>query len=112
MTHYWTRVDTQLWISQLENRIEDIEYYLKRTVEWCENNGVWDDKKVFMLAFVTVLWVCHMRGEEISRKEIFELIGIDDWEMIEQDELVEIGPQLANLDWEEVLTKVNNAFPF
>lgn len=32
----WTREDTHKWVIQLENRLEDIGYYLKRTLEWCE----------------------------------------------------------------------------
>ena len=36
----------------------------------------WDDDKVFGLAFVTVLWLCHMRSEDVSRKEIIEIMGM------------------------------------
>lgn len=98
----WSRDNTKEWIIQLENRIEDIDYYLVRTVEWCEQNGIWDDEKVFGLAFVTVLWVCHMRGEDVSRKEIIEIIGIAGWEDAE-DAVMDLGDQLSTLDHEEML---------
>jgi hypothetical protein len=105
MTKYWSREDTQYWIAQLENRIEDIDYYLNRTVEWCENNGVWDNEKVFGLTFVTVLWVCHMRNEDVSRQEIYELLGIEDYYNCE-DHVMELGNQLSGLDWEDMLSLV------
>ena len=102
----WSREDTQYWIAQLENRIEDIDYYLNRTVEWCENNGVWSNESVFALSFVTVLWVSHMRNEEISRQEIYELLGVIDFDQIE-DAVMELGDQLSGMDWEDMLNLVN-----
>ena len=102
---YWSREDTQYWIAQLENRIEDIDYYLNRTIEWCENNGIWDQEKIFSLAFVTVIWVAYMRSEEVSRQEIYELLGIEDYYNAE-DHVMELGDQLANMDYEEMLQKV------
>lgn len=103
----WTREDTQYWIAQLENRVEDIDYYLNRTLEWCGNNGVWDQEKIFSLTFVTVLWVSNMRDENISRKEIYEMLGIKDWDTVE-DCVVELGNKLGHLDFEEMLTLVAN----
>lgn len=103
----WSREDTQYWIAQLENRIEDIDYYLNRTVAWCEDNGIWSNEKVFMLSFVTVLWVCHMRDENVSRHEIYEMLGIEDFQDTE-DKVIELGSKLSNLDWEEMLQKVLN----
>jgi hypothetical protein len=102
----WSREDTQYWIAQLENRIEDIDYYLNRTVEWCENNGIWSNESVFALSFVTVLWVSHMRNEEISRQEIYELLGVIDFDQIE-DAVMELGDQLSGMDWEDMLNLVN-----
>ena len=107
--NYWSRNDTKYWISQLENRIEDIDYYLNRTVEWCENNGIWSNEKVFGLAFVTVLWVCHMRNEDVSRQEIYELLGIEDYENAE-DCVLELGERLSQMDWEEMLELVASTF--
>ena len=45
---YWSRNDTKEWITQLEHRIKDIDYYLERTVAWCEEYGIDDNKVVFM----------------------------------------------------------------
>ena len=105
---FWTRDDTKEWIAQLENRVEDIDYYLNRTVEWCEQNGIWDDEKVFGLAFVTVIWVCHMRGEDVSRREIIEIIGIKDWEDAE-DAVMDLGDRLSTLDHDDMLQIVANS---
>jgi hypothetical protein len=102
----WSREDTQYWIAQLENRIDYIDYYLNRTVEWCENNGIWSNESVFALSFVTVLWVSHMRNEEISRQEIYELLGVIDFDQIE-DAVMELGDQLSGMDWEDMLNLVN-----
>ncbi len=104
----WTREDTQQWITQLENRIEDIDYYLQRTVEWCEQNGIWQNERVFGLTFVTVLWVCHMRDEDVTRQEIFEILGVEDFQNAE-DRIMELGNVLGKLDWEEMLQKVANS---
>ena len=104
----WTREDTQQWITQLENRIEDIDYYLQRTVEWCEQNGIWENERVFGLTFVTVLWVCHMRDEDVTRQEIFEILGVEDFQNAE-DRIMELGNVLGKLDWEEMLQKVANS---
>lgn len=105
---YWSREDTKLWIAQLENRIEDIDYYLQRTVEWCEQNGIWENERVFGLTFVTVLWVCHMRDEDVTRQEIFEILGVEDFQNAE-DRIMELGNVLGKLDWEEMLQKVANS---
>lgn len=106
--NYWSREDTKLWIAQLENRIEDIDYYLQRTVEWCEQNGIWENERVFGLTFVTVLWVCHMRDEDVTRQEIFEILGVEDFQNAE-DRIMELGNVLGKLDWEEMLQKVANS---
>jgi len=105
MTKYWNRDSTKEWIAQLENRLEDLDYYLNRTVEWAENNGITGQESIFSLGFVTVLWVCHMRSEEVSRQEIYELLGIDDWQEAE-DCVMELGDQLSDLDYEDMLNLV------
>jgi len=105
MTKYWNRDSTKEWIAQLENRLEDLDYYLNRTVEWAENNGLTDQESIFSLGFVTVLWVCYMRSEEVSRQEIYELLGIEDWQEAE-DHVMELGDQLSDLDYEDMLNLV------
>jgi len=98
----WSRTDTQDWINQVTNRIEDIDYYLGRTVEYCEDNGIWDDIKVFSISFVVVVWVCHMREEEVTRQEILELLGMEHFNQAE-DAVMNLGKHLADKDFEELL---------
>ena len=83
----WTRNDTRDYIHRIESRLEDIDYYLKRTVEWCEHNGVWENKKVLICSLVTCIWVCSMRNECISFKEIVEIMGLKDFEDLELDKI-------------------------
>lgn len=101
----WTREDTKFWISQLEHRIEDIDYYLRKTVEWCEDNYVYDDRHVFMLSFLTVVWVSNMRDEPISYVELLEILGMP--EMIEgEDKIYSLGLDMLNVSHEELLQMV------
>ena len=105
----WTRSDTQEWIIQIQHRIEDIDYYIMRTVEWCERNGIWADEKVIACMVVTVLWVSHMRNEEISRKEIFEILGFPDEDKPE-DGIYQLNAQMLGKELEELLDDVIRAF--
>jgi hypothetical protein len=109
MTKPWTRDDTKEWIIQLEHRLEDIDFYLNRTVEWCENHGVWDDEKVFTLSFITVLWVANMRGEDVSKRELLEILGIQGWDAVD-DLVYELSAESKNLDYEELLLTVLDRF--
>ena len=105
----WTRDDTKYWVAQLENRIEDIEFYLKRTIEWCEENEVYSDNLVFVCSVMALTWVCHLRGEEISRRELFEILGIDNWNAIE-DAILEFNPKYEDMQLEELLELVVSSF--
>lgn len=105
----WSRDDTKHWVSQLENRIDDIEHYLQRTVEWCEQNDVDSDQTVFVCSVMTLTWVCHLRGEEISRREIFEILGIENWNSIE-DAVLAFNPKYEQMQLEELLELVVNSF--
>lgn len=106
---YWSRDDTKHWIAQLENRVEDIDYYLKQTIEWCECHGIYNDKQVFVCAMMTVVWVSHMRGEPVSKREAFELLGIEDWDKIPDDEF-ELGVKYKDYDLEDLLYSVARTF--
>lgn len=105
MTKYWNRSSTKEWITQLENRLEDLDYYLNRTIVWAESNNIVEQEKIFSLGFVTVLWVCHMRSEDVSRREVYELLGVDDWQEAE-DCVMELGNQLSDMDYEDMLNLV------
>lgn len=101
----WTRKDTQYWIAQLENRVEDIDYYLNQTIVWCEENGIYRDDAVFACALMTVIWVSHQRGEPVSKREAMELLGVQGWEMIEDEEF-ELHGRFANFELEDLLEQV------
>ncbi len=105
MTKPWTREDTQHWIDQLEHRLEDIDYYLKRTVEWCEDNGVYRDDAVFACALMTVIWVSHQRCEPLSKREAMEILGVEGWETI-ADEEFELNQKYDNMDIDDLLDEV------
>ena len=97
-----TRQDTQYWIAQIENRDEDIDYYLMQTVEWCEERGIYNDQAVFACSMMTVIWVADMRGEELSKKEVLEIIGVKDWYNA-SDDLYELNDQYSGMELEEIL---------
>jgi hypothetical protein len=101
----WTRDDTKEWIAQLEHRIEDIDYYLKKTVEWCEDHYVYDDRKVFMLSFLTVIWVSHMRNEPISYVELLEILGMPEM-IVGEDKIYELNAEFENFDHEQILEMI------
>lgn len=99
---YWSRDDTRHWIDQMENRVEDIEYYLNKTIEWCEENCVFDNRRIFLCSFMAMIWVAHMRNELISYKELFEILGLEDM-IVGEDKVYDLGPEYQNLEHIEVL---------
>lgn len=105
MSKPWTREDTQYWIAQLENRLEDIDYYLKQTIEWCESNDVYRDDAVFACMLMTVLWVSTQRGEPLSKREAMELLNVEGWEQIEDEEFV-LGPKYEDVELTDLLEQV------
>ena len=101
----WSREDTKDWIHQLENRISDIDYYLKKTLDWCENYGVDDDHTIFMCSFLTCIWVSTLRDEPITTVELKEILGVNDWNFAE-DKVYELDDIWLELDHEELLKKI------
>lgn len=98
----WTRSDTKEWIHQLENRIEDIDYYLKKTIEWCEEREIHDDRSVLILNFITVIWVSWMRNEPISYVELMDILGLPHM-VVGDDRLYSLGEKFYDLDHEQML---------
>jgi hypothetical protein len=98
----WTRDDTRSWLGQLENRIEDIEFYLKHTEDWCEERDVYDEFLIASCRIITVLWVSEMRQESISKREIYELIGVKDW-YDAPEESFSLSDQYKDMDINELL---------
>jgi hypothetical protein len=105
----WTIDRTQEWISQLENRLEDIDYYLNCTVEWCETNEIYNDQMVFACCLMTVVWVSHMRGEPLSKREALEIIGIIDADSVEDEEYC-LSDSFHDYDHQELLEAVISRF--
>jgi hypothetical protein len=101
----WTRDDTKHWVAQLENRIEDIEYYLGEATQWCEDNDIYSDATVFACMLMTVLWVSSQRGEILTKREAMEILGVVGWEQMEDEEFV-LGPDHLNSELEDLLEQV------
>lgn len=101
----WTRDNTIEWLHQIENRIEDIEYYLRRTIEWCEIHDVREDETAFACAMMTLVWVAYQRGEDLSKREALEILQMSGWEDV-ADEIFELGPMYRVMDLEELLASV------
>jgi hypothetical protein len=102
---YWSRDDTKEWIIQLEHRIEDIEYYLGRTSQWCDDYGIDDKKVLFMCSFITCIWVSYMRGEPITFVELMEILGVETWEA-DEEKIYELDDCWGELDHYELLEKI------
>ena len=105
----WTRNKTKEWIAQLEHRIEDIEFYLKKTTQWCEENEVYDERLIFACLIMTASWVSYMRQEPLSKQEIFEILGIEGWDTIE-DGTFEFNGEYDYLEHEELLQMIVGSF--
>lgn len=93
----------------MENRIEDIDYYLKKTAEWCDANDVYSEQMVFACLIMTAAWVSYMRQEPLSKREIFEILDISGWENAD-DGIFEFNSDYDHLDHEELLEMIVNSF--
>ena len=107
--NYWSRENTKAWIEQLETRLEDISEYLEKTEEWCNENGVDDDRVIFMCMFLTCIWVSQLRCEEITYLELMEMLGIDDIE-VNEEKFYELDGQYAGLTHRELLFEAVSNF--
>ena len=106
---YWSRNDTKEWIIQLEHRVQDIDYYLNKTLEWCEDYGVDDNHVVFMCSFLTCVWVSNMRDEPITFTELMEMLGVREWDSNEE-KIYELDDRWGNLDFHDFLEQVVEKF--
>ena len=104
----WVREDTKNWLFQIQHRLEDFEYYLKQTETWCEYHGIFNDAQLFMCYTMTLIWVSYMRGEPLSKTEVFEMLGFDEHEY--SNDVYELGIEFQNLDHESLLYKVCRNF--
>lgn len=101
----WTRNDTKDWIASAQSRIEDFNYYLGRTVDFCEQQGIWENQKVVMCCLITCIWVSSMREENISFQEIIEIMGIEnEYDEEVEDRIYSVCSEFQSLDHEEILS--------
>jgi hypothetical protein len=107
--NYWSREQTKAWITQLEDRLEDIAEYLEKTEIWCDENGIDDDRVVFMCMFLTCIWVSQLRGEEITYVELMEMLGVDELE-VGEEKFYELDDQYAGLTHKELLVEAVSNF--
>lgn len=98
----WTRDDTKDWISRLETQTHDISYYLNRTTEWCDDREIDSSATRMTCLIVTVMWVGYMQGTTFSKRDILEIIGIEDWYNA-AEEYYDLNEKYHNMDLEEIL---------
>jgi len=108
--NYWSREDTKAWVAQLEDRIEDIAHYIDRTLDWCEENYIDDDRVIFMCCFLTAIWVSQLRCEKISYIELMEMLGIKDIPNADEEKFYELDEQYENLTHKELLASAVRHF--
>ena len=102
---YWSRNDTKEWIVQLEHRVQDMDYYLDKASDWCDEYGIDNNNLIFMCSFLTCVWVSNMRGEHITFNELMEILGVDEWDD-DEEKYYELDECWGNLDFHEFLEKV------
>ena len=104
---YWSRDDTKEWINQLEHRVDDIDYYLDRTLAWCDEYGIDNQRVIFMCSFLTCVWVSQVRGEQITFTELMEMLGVSEWEASDdvEEKVYELDDCYADLDHHELLER-------
>lgn len=100
---YWSRENTKEWIAELEDRIEDIEHYVDKTLLWCIHNDIYDQKIVFMCCFLTCIWVSQLRSEEITYIELMEILGVESMHQAEE-KFYQLDIQYADLTHNELLS--------
>lgn len=103
----WTRDDTKDWIQSLESRTRDIRHFMERTIEWCEEQDIDDERIVFMCCFLTCIWVSQLRGEEISYVELMEFLGAEEVRVLEE-KFYSLDSKFLELEHEELLQKAVN----
>lgn len=104
MSNSWSRDNTRDWINQIESRLEDMHYYLEKSMMWCEHNGIYENSRVLMCSLITCIWVASMRNEPISFREIVEIMGLTEFEDSNLDKIYGICNEFQILDHEEILS--------
>ncbi len=86
-------------------KLEAFNSYMQDMVEWAEQNEITSEKTMMVLSIMTVLWTAYQLGEPITRQQMFELIGVDGWEEVE-DRLLALPPKHGELGLFDLLTHV------
>lgn len=107
---YWSREDTKDWITQVQLRLEDINFYLAETVRYCESRGITDNTQVLVLSIMTCIWVSSMRNEPITLSEVADILGLEDLSLV-SDKTYHLGAKLCLLDFEQMLDVVSREGP-
>lgn len=107
---YWSRNDTRYWINQLQNRIEDIHYYLSETIKFCEKKAILDNQDVIILSVMACIWVSGMRNEKISLSEVVEILNLD--MTITNDRIFDLSEEMSQFNFEQMLELVSKKGPF
>ncbi len=101
----WTIDDTRLWIHEVCLKLEAYNYWLSEMTEWCSVRDIEDDKTVFVMSMLTILWVSYKLGEPISRYQIFEILehpALEEMEKIE-DRVLYLPPKYGEIALPELL---------
>ena len=106
---YLSIENTKDSIAHLEDRIDDIEYHLEKTHEWCDQHYIDDNSMVFMCCFLTCIWVSQLRGELITYVELMEMLGIHDIE-VNEEKFYELDLKYENMTHRELLESAVDKF--
>jgi len=102
MTKPWIREDTKEWITQMENRVQDMQYYLEEAILWLSVHGYHHPDMTIACLTMTCVWVANMRNEPITAHEIMEMIGADTEEVEIKDDIFELAPNYHGWEIEEI----------
>lgn len=108
---YWGINDTRDWIVQVQMRLEDMDFYLKETIRYCETRGIIDNVQVLVLSIMTCIWVSTMRNEPISICEVADILGLDNLSNL-ADKTYTANDHLSLLDFEQMLDMIVDKGPF
>jgi hypothetical protein len=108
----WLREDTQEWISLVESRLDDMNYYKTEAQKWCYENDITDTELITRCIISTCIWVSQMRQEHLSFGELYDLIGVIDPESaiaadnpINFDHVIEFKAGVGNCELEVLLSE-------
>lgn len=107
---YWSRNNTKDWISQIETRIEDFNFYLSETTRYCDQHAIFDDKDVLAMSIMTCIWVASMRNEKISLSEVIDILNLE-MDLV-SDKTYDLTEEMSQLDFEQMLEIVSRKGPF